>query len=136
MPTWHLIGYEEWVDGHGPPYMAQAFYAYPNPSASPMGKDLTPEGHWHYTYAADGTQTSSTFYADVLTWIVEEQFLKGSHGIPMVWKGAPKGGKGNPKGGKGKGPPTGKGQGTSIGKGKGKGKPKGKGKGEGKEQDI
>ena len=125
---WTLIGHERWRDLNGISLKAEALYAHPNPSVAPWGHDLTPCGHWHVRYDAQGNETARSWSDEILS--EGELYLKGKGKGQNKGNGYAKGkgyqGKGSGKGGKGKG---GKGKGKgSKGKNKGKNKDKGKGK--------
>ena len=102
---WTLIGYELWTKDDDPDLLA-AYYAQPNPSTTPAGGDLTPQGYWHYTYAAEGPQENWHYVAGkFLEWSAEDAFLKGNgkggrarREIGTILKGLGKGEMGEGKG--------------------------------------
>ncbi len=77
--SWFLIGWEKWTKEtlHQKAYMMESYYAWPGPSMSPAGADLTPQGHWFTTYNADGEVTRAKWSAEVLHFSEENAFLKG-----------------------------------------------------------
>jgi len=98
-PQWSLIGYELW--NKQPPYLVEAYYADPNPSTSIAGSDLTPQGHYHITYDAQGQVSSSLYQTGILTWRQAESFIKGTgkgKGNQSYWFGDPNSKGAGPKG--------------------------------------
>ena len=65
--SWILIGHERRDVLRGFSWKSEAKYAYPNPSTTPRGHDLTPLGHWTVTYDQEGRETDRQWSDDILT---------------------------------------------------------------------
>ena len=116
---WTLIGYELWRKQ--PSYLVEAYYAYPNPSTSIAGSNLTPQGHHYIAYDDEGEVTTSFYSNGILKWRKVESFIKGKgkgKGHHSYWFGgqAPKGSGGKGAVPKGSGKKGGAPKGSSKGK--------------------
>ena len=72
--AWTLIGYEKRRQNN----LTEAYDAEPNPSTTPKGKDLTPEGNWRVAYDQQGELIDEAYSDKILIWGEEGAFLKGN----------------------------------------------------------
>ena len=75
---WFLIGYELWYTPlTGIPYLSEAHYNDPNPSTTPWGEDLTPQGHWIVQCNFHGKLTYNNYHPWALPpWYEGNAFLR------------------------------------------------------------
>ena len=76
---WRLIGFELWrkKSQRHQAYLMESHYAFPNPSMTVPGTDLTPQGHHFSVHSKDWKVMASYWSDEPLSWSQEDAFLKG-----------------------------------------------------------